>query len=284
MAATTYDKENYTLTIKDKDWELTDNGENGLLLTRSYRLRATELYLQAADPLTIAYFTTATEQLQMPLQSGNILTMFGKPQFLKGTSAFYWVEMRENGNILVDSNGNSVVYYAGFVLNTHNEKCLYIFASIVCNLFIYEKLPTFEAEILQVLRGIHFTPPTPTPPIFKAAATQLSNKFNNTKLHFMDSYSSGYHAGGGGYSIEETIRLYGDGTFRYDYQSVTSAPSFNGMSLGSGYSTDKGAGQWQILSEKLYLQFSDGRTKIWALQLGSGVVYLEGKKFHWSRL
>lgn len=284
MAATTYDTKIYTLTLKDKDWQLTDNGENGLLLTRSYRLRATEVYLQAADPLTVAYFTTATEQLQMPLQGGNVLTIFGKPQLLQGASHFYWVEMRENGNILIDSNGNSVIYYAGFMLNTNSDKSLYIFASVVCNLFIYEKLSTFEAEILQLLRGIRFKVPTPTPPVFQATADHFSSKFNNTKLHFMDSYSSGYHAGGGGYSTEEEIRLYGDGSFHYDYQSVTSAPSFNGMSLGSGYSTDKGVGRWQILGEKLYLQFSDGRTKIWALRLGSGIVYLEGKKFHWSRL
>ncbi len=78
-----YEKDNYTLTIKDKDWQLTDNGEQGILLSRAYRLRATELYVQAAEPLGVAYFTTATEQLSVPLQGGKVLTPCNAPQLLK---------------------------------------------------------------------------------------------------------------------------------------------------------------------------------------------------------
>ena len=100
----------------------------------------------------------------------------------------------------------------------------------------------------------------------------------------MESYNSGY--GGGGYSTEEIIVLYSDGSFAYRYSHVTSAYTSGGFSLGGGVKEQKGKGNWLLGNNDtaLSLHFDTGETKEYALRLSSDLAWLNDRKFFISPL
>lgn len=103
-------------------------------------------------------------------------------------------------------------------------------------------------------------------------------RFQNVRLTYMNSYSSG---GGGGYSSEEVIDLCAAGYFNFN--------GSNSMSVGtpgsSVYQADNknGAGNWNVMMEKgqpvLVLLYHNGRAAEYYLELRDGKLFMNDYRY-----
>lgn len=188
-------------------------------------------------------------------------------------------EYRNGDEIVSLEDGYFIAYYGGMKSDPESGIMLTFFVLMV---FHESEIPGLEKELgefIQIVESITFNS-KPKPPAVSPLQLQLQNK----KLHFMESYNSGY--GGGGYNTEEIIMLYAGNHFAYHYTHVTSAYNSGGFSLGGGYKEKKGKGRWEILSggNVLTLYFQDGETKQYSLRTGNEVVWLNDRKFYIVRI
>ncbi len=186
-------------------------------------------------------------------------------------SLFY--EYRNGEDIVVLENNIYVTYYGGVKTSTDGSIVLTFFMMIVFN---ENEIPNLEQEIvgmLSVIQSIDFNQQeTSVPQVY------LLPRLRNQKLHFIESYHSGY--GGGGYNTEEIIALQANGSFSWYYSHVTSAYS-GGVSLGGGHKERKERGRWETSQEgtSLTLLFDSGEAKEYTLRFEKEAVYLSGRKF-----
>jgi len=115
-----------------------------------------------------------------------------------------------------------------------------------------------------------------------AVAKEWKNLLSNTRLTYMDSYSSGYGSNYGGYSVERKIELCSRGFFTYNGTSNFSvdAPAASGYSYGN----NAGDGSWSVIdngngSAILQLNFNDGSAAQYNLGYQNGKTYLNGERW-----
>ncbi|OWY24644.1 hypothetical protein BVG80_05310 [Sphingobacteriales bacterium TSM_CSM] len=118
-----------------------------------------------------------------------------------------------------------------------------------------------------------------------AVAKEWKNLLADTRLTYMDSYSSGYGDNYGGYSVERKIELCSRGFFTYSGNSNFSvnAPAATGYSYGNS----GGDGTWSVIDSGnggaiLQLNFNDGSTAQYNLGYQNGKTFLNGER--WFRV
>lgn len=188
-------------------------------------------------------------------------------------------EYRNGDEIVKLEEGYFIAYYGGMKTDPESGIILTIFTLLV---FHESEIPLLEEELsafIQVLESITFHTKPKSPPV-----SPLKQQLQHKKLHFMESYNSGY--GGGGYNTEEIIALYADSSFAYHYSHVTSAYNSGGFSLGGGFKEKKGRGRWEIATNgsSLTLYFENGEQKTYSLKMGNNEVWLNDRKFYVNRL
>jgi hypothetical protein len=107
-------------------------------------------------------------------------------------------------------------------------------------------------------------------------------QLGDTKLTFMESYSSGGE-NGGGYNMKEEIHLCKVGYFLYYGQNFVSAGGDNSSIYSGGNS--RGHGNWQITNRSgsfiLLLSFNDGNSKEYKLTWGGDKkLFLNGYRYY----
>lgn len=170
----------------------------------------------------------------------------------------------EYGGVL---EGQKAKAYVTGTINDFGQD-VYIMAATTADLYspMYKQL-AFELE-----QSLIFSEVKPS--------QDWKNLLSNTKLTYMDSYSStSYTSGGfsGGYSTEAVFDLCSKGYFNY-YGS--SNMSF-GSDVSSGYSSDsgQGSGEWDVVGNTLQLKFRNGEVWEYELTMEDGKTFLNGYRY-----
>lgn len=115
-----------------------------------------------------------------------------------------------------------------------------------------------------------------------AIAKEWKNRLSNTRLTYLDSYSSGYGDSYGGYSVHRTMDICGKGYFTYSGSSnfTMNASAANAYSFGNS----GGDGTWSVIDNGsggavLQLNFNDGSTAQYRLGFQEGKTYLNGERW-----
>ena len=94
----------------------------------------------------------------------------------------------------------------------------------------------------------------------------------------MDAYDSGAYAGGGSYSIQESIILLADHTCRYRYDKVISIPGMSG-----GFQQVQSDGTWSFDGHALHLTLDNAADQTRRVERATGgKLLLDGEPF-WLR-
>ncbi len=142
----------------------------------------------------------------------------------------------------------------------------------------------YKELALQVARSVTFTQPV-APPV----ADNWKNNLANTRLTYMDSYSSITYSDpnvttGGGYSNKEVIDLCGEGYFKYsknNEMSVTGGANVSGLQTTKG----RGAGTWEVRADAsgnplLVLNFYSGEVYEYAITNPDRKLHLNGYRYY----
>ncbi len=135
---------------------------------------------------------------------------------------------------------------------------------------------------LQLANSIRFSKPETLPVV-----EEWKQVLNNSRLTYMDSYSSnsgsfGGYSTGGGYSSEVQIHLCGQGYFKYKSSSSTSIDT--GGAFGSSSGGGSGNGIWEVVGNNqggavLRLNFHNGEVYEYTLEYKEEKTFLNGNRY-----
>ncbi len=166
--------------------------------------------------------------------------------------------------------GQPAKAYVTGTINDYGQD-VYIMAATTAELYTEE----YKQLALMLEKSLTFVQVKP------AAATQdWKTLLSNTKLTYMDSYSSNsYTSGGvsGGYSSKTVFDLCSRGYFNYYGSNNVSL----GSDVSSGYSGSRGqgSGQWEVVGNTLRLKFNNGEIWEYELTMQDGKTFLNGNRY-----
>ena len=276
---TNYQSTHFSTTLPN-GWTSQTIADNSCLWQREedtwiLRIQCEDMGELEGDTLqaTLVYIYT-----NITLDDGNVLLPVGDSIELPDGLLY---EYRKDKEITRLDQQTFLANYGGMRLHIPTGRVLRFYCQFFFQDVAIPHLEGYMGEMLSIMQNIKFAAPIPAP---QPAVSPLIQKLTNTRLHFMESYDSGF--GGGGYNTEEIINLRSNRQFSYKYTHVTSAYSSGGFSLGGGYKDNKGAGTWQVMpgQDVLILSFDDGSEKQYDMRVEKGIIWLNNRKFFWERL
>lgn len=163
--------------------------------------------------------------------------------------------------------GQAARAYVTGTINDYGQD-IYIMAATTADLYStdYKKLALHLEQSLVFSEVTH-----------EAATKDWYSLLSNTKLTYMDSYSSNSGGFSGGYSSETVFDLCGQGYFNYYGSSNISV----GSDVSSAYSGDsgRGSGAWEVVGNTLRLKFKNGEIWEYELTVEDGKTFLNGYRY-----
>ena len=208
---------------------------------------------------------------------GSNLNLVGKVWKCSGVPLSYCAELGKSEVPMVIPGGN-LRFYVGLVIHPYSEGNIYLTGTLQYSNEGIGKEKSYMGDFLALLKQFYFSAPVVVPKITIPRPTRYN--FGNSKLERVESYDSGFYSGGGSYSIEESIYLYGDSSCFYRYLKVVSMPGLSG-----GMDQRESRGTWAHQGNSLDLTLWDIPNKRFTVErLNQSQLSLNGEAFWWSKI
>lgn len=169
-------------------------------------------------------------------------------------------------------------FFSALVIHPFSDGNIYLSATLSYTDEGIGKEKSYLGEFLALLKQFEFSIPVVLPKVTVPPSVRFN--FGNSKLDRIESYDSGFYSGGGSYSIEESIYLYGDHSCFYRYLKVVSMPGLSG-----GMDQRESRGTWAHQGNSLDLTLWDIPNKRYTVErLNQSQLSLNGEAFWWSKI
>jgi hypothetical protein len=173
-------------------------------------------------------------------------------------------------------------FYAGLVCDPRTSEHVFLYITLSYRPDLEGKQAAYLGEVVRLMKQVDAvaaeTRQAPVPAPTPAPAAPPTLDLRATRLDRMDAYDSGAYAGGGSYSIQESIILLADHTCRYRYDKVISIPGMSG-----GFQQVQSDGTWSFDGHALRLTLDNAADQIRRVQRApGGKLLLDGEPF-WLR-
>lgn len=275
----------FSLTPTNPAWTWDSNWEGNFQLNLKKEGWQIRVIGTVSDRFEQAVFEAAPTRYAIETGRSDRLSAIGRLQKSGVFPRILHTELAK-GDAPMSTDKGLMRFYAGLVCDPRTTEHVFLYITLSYRPELEAKHAAYLGEVWGLMKQFDVVAaetrpaptPTPVPAPSPAPAAPSTLDLRATRLDRMDAYDSGAYAGGGSYSIQESIVLWADHTCRYRYDKVISIPGMSG-----GFQQVQSDGTWSFDGHTLHLTLDDAADQTRRVQRApGGKLLLDGEPF-WLR-